>query len=64
MRCTAFEAVLAPRDRFLALLAEGWRFPDDVADEAVGHHGYWSVCLVRSKESAARAVKASLPQPQ
>lgn len=56
MTCAAVtEAVYAPRDRFLALLADGWRFPDDVAEEMAAHHGHWSVLLVREEMHSQRS---------
>lgn len=39
--------IFAPLDRWLALLADGWRFSGDVAEAMPSHHGYWSVLLWR-----------------
>jgi hypothetical protein len=41
------ECILAPRDAWLALLAAGWRFPEDIAQPMRGPHGAWSVLLWR-----------------
>jgi hypothetical protein len=40
-------ALLAPRDRFLALLAAGWELPWIVQPMA-GPHGHYSVLLTRA----------------
>lgn len=46
--CRAVEEVLyAPRDGFVALLADGWRFPGLVAEPMRGPHEHYSVLLVR-----------------
>ena len=37
----------APVDRFLAMLAQGWTFPNDIAQPCLGHHGAWSTRMVR-----------------
>jgi hypothetical protein len=34
-------------DAFLLALADGWRFPHDIAQPAQEHHGYWSCLLER-----------------
>jgi hypothetical protein len=41
------EYVFAPIRGFLVHLAQGWRFPGLVAEPAMGHHGAYSVLLVR-----------------
>jgi len=39
--------IYAPVERWLALLADGWRFPDDIAQPMHGPHGAWSVFMWR-----------------
>jgi len=41
------EAIFAPVDQFLALLADGWELPW-VVEPMAGHHGAWSILLTRS----------------
>lgn len=46
--------IYAPRDRFLALLAQGWRLPE-IVEPIHGHHGYYSIILWRGDELQAKA---------
>ena len=38
--------IYAPRDRFLAMLAEGWSL-SFIVQPAPGHHGHYSIILER-----------------
>ena len=41
------ETIYAPRHKFLAFLAAGWRFVNDVAEPMPGHHGTYSILMER-----------------
>ena len=41
------DIMLVPIGRFLPYLAIGWRFIDDIAEPVIGHHGAYSVMLMR-----------------
>ena len=41
------ECIYAPRDAWLAWLAAGWRFPEDIAQPMQGPHGRYGVFLWR-----------------
>ncbi len=41
-----YSVLFAPRDRFLALLAEGWELPF-VVEPMLGHHGAFNILLER-----------------
>ena len=41
------DIIFAPRHAFLAYLAAGWRFVNDVAEPMPGSHSAWSVALER-----------------
>ena len=47
------EALYAPRNRFLALLARGWRLPF-VVEPMPAHHGAYSVLLERAAVDGER----------
>jgi hypothetical protein len=38
-----------PVNGFLAYLAEGWEFPEMVVEPMDGHHGHYSVIMIRGK---------------
>jgi len=40
--------IFASRYAFLAYLADGWRFVNDIAQPMPGSHGAWSVMLERA----------------
>lgn len=42
-----YQAMFAPVDKFLVFLAKGWTFDGLIAEPIEGHHGYWSIILVR-----------------
>lgn len=48
---------LAPLSSFCLWLANGWEFPNMIAEPCIGHHGAWSVWLRRKDrcEGMARA---------
>jgi hypothetical protein len=53
-RCSAvIEAGYFPKHQWLARLAEGWRWPGDVAEEMRGPGGHYSVVLVREEVRSA-----------
>ena len=41
----------APRNEWLHLLAQGWKFSGHVVDVMRGHHGHYAVLLWRDDES-------------
>ena len=44
------DVLFAPRDAFLVLLAQGWRFTGGVAEPMQGNHGRFAVMLERKVE--------------
>mgnify|MGYP006436176853 CR=1 FL=1 len=46
------DVIFAPRNVFLAYLAAGWRFANNVAEPMPGAHGDYSVILERREVPA------------
>lgn len=42
-----YDVAYVPLDGFLFWLAQGWEFPRVVVEPMQGHHGFWSVLMVR-----------------